>query len=146
MVALAAARAGTYFKALAPVTAHIQKLAVEAGEVIHRGALVGMIPGQGGIQPLADTASMVFVGIALESKNNTSGADGALECEVYTGPALIRLATALGWTIANLGTNVYAADDQTFTDAATATNDVLIGRFMELDGSNFWIRCNGSAI
>src|SRR5688500_16186846 len=108
MVALAANRAGTYFQAVGPITSHIVSMPVEAGEHIFRGALVGRVAGSGGLQPMADTASMQFAGIALEEVDNTGGADGALVCEVYTGPALILLATALSLTIADVGTLFHA--------------------------------------
>ena len=147
MTALAANRTGTYFQAVAPVTEHQVSMPLEAGTVMYRGALMGMVPGSGGLEPLADTAGMVFAGIALEYKDNTSGADGAIRGMIYTGPAIILLAMQAALAAGQEWQILYAMDDQTLDIAANRTNDVFVGRALNrVSDTSWWVFVNAGTM
>ena len=97
----------------------LRSLQVAAGKQIYKGALVGVTTG-GYAQPL--TAGDLFVGIAYEEMDNTSGADGDESVRIYTvgdfGHALS------GAAVSNLGDAVYASADDTLTFTATANSYV----------------------
>lgn len=142
---LAANRAGTYWHALGSPGSYIQSMPVEAGETIFRGACVMQIPTAGGIQPAADTAGGIFAGVALENIVN-SGADGAVRCLVYVGPALILLTASTALAAGNEGLQVAFTSDNTFDILGTTTNDVIAGRVMNfVSTTSWWTMVNASA-
>ena len=116
------------------VSAHPVKAAVR----IYKGSLV-CADSTGFAVPGADTASYVFLGIALEEANNTSGANGAQTVRVQT-LGVFSFAKSGSITQANVGVNLYIADDQTVALAATTTNDILCGQLEALDGNDVWVR------
>ena len=86
----------------------------------------------------ADTAGLTTWGRAEETVDNTGGADAALSMEVsrgvfgYKHTALVQ---------ADVGKTVYWSDDQTVTNAATATNDIPAGTLEQLDADGTaWVR------
>ena len=110
---------------------------VEAGEHIYKGAIVS-IDDDGYLMPGADTASHRCVGVADEEVDNTGGADGDLNCRVVSGRKFRFAATSI--TQAMLGDAMFIVDDQTFDDAAGATNDVPCGRLVEfISTTEGWI-------
>ena len=48
-----------------------------------------------------------------------------------------------GLTAANIGDTVHVADDNTVTTAATATNDIPVGRLEEVETDGGWISILG---
>lgn len=97
---------------------------------VYKGGAVMVNTGTGYAHPGADTASCVFVGIAQSDVDNSAGSAGAksVVCEV---PAICSFACASAdqtW----VGTKVYISDDQTVALAGTTSNDVLVGRVVEL--------------
>ena len=110
---------------------------VEAGEVIYKGALVS-VDDDGYLMPGQDTAAHRCVGVADEKVDNTGGADGALSCRVRSGEKYRFAATSI--TQAMVGDAMFIVDDQTFDDAAGATNDVPCGRLVEyISATEGWI-------
>jgi hypothetical protein len=96
---------------------------------IYGGALV-CVNANGYLVPGADTAGLIFHGIAREQKDNTLGDDGDLTCRVRRrGLVKVILGTAI--TQANVGDNVFLVDDQTVDIAANCTNDILCGVIAE---------------
>lgn len=74
----------------------------------------------------ADTASEVYAGVAVETVDNGSGADGAASVRVWRKGVFSMVCSSA--TQAWVGQNVYAVDDNVVALAATTTNDVLVGK------------------
>lgn len=103
---------------------------VEEAVKIYEGALV-MVNAAGYAVPGADTTNCFFVGVADETVDNTSGADGAKVVKVRTN-GVITVASAASLTQANNMDTVYLADDQTVDLAANVTNDLIVGKIVEV--------------
>lgn len=108
-------------------TGYVVNYGVEAAEIVYKGALVEV--SADGYAQAANVgtggAGIFFLGIALEqSDNSASGAaNGDTNVDVLVG-AVIEHAVA-GATVASIGDEVYASDDQTLT--TTATSNVAVG-------------------
>lgn len=103
-------------------------------EAIYEGALVA-INADGYAVNAGDDASAVVVGVADESVDNSAGAAGDLDIEVRRTGVFSFVA---GWSAAQADVNtlVYASDNQTVDLAANLTNDVLVGRVVEVVSSS----------
>ncbi|MCC6446212.1 MAG: DUF2190 family protein [Armatimonadetes bacterium] len=101
---------------------------VAAGAHIYKGALV-CADADGYAVPAADTAGYAFLGVAAEESDNTGGADDDASVRVLkTGTVEVARAAA---SRTDIGQPFYIADDQTVTDAATASQDILAGYAVE---------------
>jgi len=101
---------------------------VAASAHVYKGALVS-VKTDGYAHGLV--AGELFVGIAYEEADNSSGADGAKSVRVYT---LGDFDHALsGAAIANVGDAVYASADGTLT--FTATNNSYVGVCIDVPSS-----------
>lgn len=107
---------------------------VEESTKIYEGALVS-VNAAGYLVNATDAANDLFIGVADETADNSSGADGAIECKVRIG-GVIDVASAATLSIANVGDPVYVADNQTIDLAANLTNDVLVGRVVNFVSAN----------
>ena len=103
-------------------------------EDIYEGALVA-INAAGYAVNAGDDASAVVVGVADTTALNAGGAAGAKEINVRRSGVFSFVA---GWSAAQADVNtlVYAVDNQTVDLAATTTNDVLVGRVVEVLSSS----------
>jgi hypothetical protein len=111
---------------------------VEAGAHIFKGSLV-CAGSDGYAAPGSDATSTVFLGIAIEEADNSTGERGALSVRVQAaGVFSFAKTTSIGQ--GSLGATVYVKDDQTVGLAADTTNDVPCGRIEGLDGSDAWLR------
>lgn len=108
---------------------------VAATTKIYAGAGV-CLNATGYAKPAADTAGLLTDGVAEAQADNTAGADGALELEIKRGVFLFAHTNLVQ---ADVGKSVYWADDQTVTNAATATNDIVAGILDELTSEGAWI-------
>ena len=97
-------------------------------DVIYKGAIV-MVDDAGFLVAGADSANGRCVGVADEKVDNSGGSAGDLNCRVVSGRKFRFAATSI--TQAMLGDAMFIVDDQTFDDAAGATNDVPVGRLVE---------------
>ena len=98
---------------------------VGASSTIYGGALVA-VNANGYLVPGADTAGLIFQGVAQEYKDNSSGSNGDLTCVVRRrGLWKMTLATAI--TQANVGDNVFLADDNSVDLAGNVDNDIFCG-------------------
>lgn len=111
---------------------------VDDGDKIYAGAIV-CVNAAGYAVVGADTAGLIFMGIAREQADNTSGADGAINVIVRRrGLFKMKLATAI--TIANVGDNVFIADDESVDLAGNVTNDIFVGIIASyIDTTHAWI-------
>lgn len=111
---------------------------VKASTTIYSGALVA-VDANGWALPGADTAGLVFQGVANQAADNSSGSNGD-KTVVVSRTGLWKL--TLGSTIsqANVGDKVYLSDDQTVDLAANTTNDVLVGVIAGfIDSTHAWV-------
>lgn len=99
----------------------INELPVVADDIIYEGAAVGESGTTGYVRPLV--AADAFVGFAERTADNAGGAAGAARVRLRTR-GLVQLPIA-SLAITDLGANVYASDDDTFT--LTSEGNSLIG-------------------
>jgi len=98
---------------------------VDGGSIIYAGANV-CFNATGYLVPGADTAGLIYAGVSRSSIDNSLGQDGEQSAVVRRrGLVLMELATAI--TQANVGDNVFLADDQLVDLAANVTNDIFCG-------------------
>lgn len=100
---------------------------VGAGARIYKGALVSVRSDGYAYPARSGTATDQFVGVAIESVDNTGGAAGAKSVRVQKQGTFVYNGT--GFTQASVGQAFYAADDNTLT--TTATNNQLVGYGVE---------------
>jgi len=89
--------------------------------------------------PGADTAGLIFEGIALEQVDNSSGSDGD-KSVVLRRRGLIKATLATAITIANVGDNVFLVDDQTVDLVGNVNNNIFCGVIAGyIDTTHAWI-------
>ena len=116
---------------------HLKRYPVAASTTIYKGSMV-TLSDAGFAKPAADLANERVVGVADEKVDNSAGAAGALNVRVISGRAFRFAASSI--TQAMLGDPMFVVDDQTFDDAAGATNDVPCGRLVEfVSTTDGWI-------
>lgn len=111
---------------------HVISYKVATSTTIYNGALVAL-NSSGYLVNASDTASTIVVGFAMEQVVN-SGANGAKSIQVATG-AIGTLVAGTNINQADVGALAYVSDNQTVTDAATATNDIPVGRIVSYDSA-----------
>jgi len=109
---------------------------VAASTKILAGTLVSSVAGYAA--PAADTAATSFLGLAIETVDNTAGAAGALSVRIHSGLAVkVEIGTLVQ---ADVGFNAMAVDNQTVSNAATTTNDIVVGKIEEIDADgDVWV-------
>lgn len=101
---------------------------VVASDIIYKGAIV-KINAAGYAAPMAAEAGAHMGGMAYEKADNSTGAAGAIKCKLMR-EGVFKLVSA-GLTQADLGSIVYASDDQTVS-TTQGTNEVAVGRIVEV--------------
>lgn len=107
---------------------------MNASTTIYQGGLVCW-DADGYARAAADTASFKIAGVALETVTN-SGADGAASIRVVRGVTIPLSIQSTSITIADIGYNAIVQDDNTVTDATTATNDIPVGVILDVDSTD----------
>lgn len=111
---------------------------VDDGDIIYAGALVCVNAG-GYAVPASDTSGLKFVGVARERADNSAGADGAISVLVRR-KGVFKMALGSAITQASLGADVCAVDDQTVDLASATTNDIVVGKIVEIiDSTHAWV-------
>lgn len=107
---------------------------LQGAEAIYEGALVA-INAAGFAVNAGDDANAVVVGVADNSVDNSAGAAGDTEILVRRTGVFTFVA---GWSAAQADVNtlVYAVDNQTVDLAGTTTNDIVVGRIVEVLSSS----------
>jgi len=100
---------------------------VVASDILYKGALV-KINAAGFLAPCAAEAGAQFAGVAYEQIDNSAGAAGAKTCRVETEGVFEMLGAGLAQ--ADVGSSVYASDDQTVS-TTQAANEQLVGKIVE---------------
>lgn len=103
---------------------------VAASTKLIEGALVALNT-SGVLVNGADTASFKFVGVLDETADNSSGSAGDVRGKVWTY-GVIDVAANFSAAAGDCGKQVYLVDNQTVDLAANTTNDVLVGRIVEV--------------
>ncbi len=114
-------------------------LAVAASTVIEAGKIVA-VNTTGYAVEASDAAGITVMGIAQETADNASGADGAINVVVMRGKAFKLKNGSTAVTIAGLGSDVVVEDDETVTTAAAATNDIVVGTCVGIDSDGVWVQ------
>ena len=110
---------------------------VAAATKIYAGSMACVNAG-GYAAPAADTSGYRFAGVAMAQVDNSSGLDGAKVVRLRRVGVFEFDAAAI--TQAMVGNAMYAVDDQTFADAAGATNDIKVGTLVKyVSATKGWI-------
>ncbi len=128
-----AALTGNYDANMKP--GDLQGYNLNAGAVIYKGALICVDPADGYAVEGADTATLVFVGVAEEPGDNSAGADGDVGIRVRKSGSFVYNFSG-AWAQTLISKAVYIVDDNTVALAATTTNDVLCGYVVALVGTS----------
>jgi predicted RecA/RadA family phage recombinase len=81
---------------------------------------------------MTKAASLVFAGVAYEQIQNSTATDGAVRVKVYKkGIFEFIMASA---AVTDVGTEVYALDNQTVTK--TSTDATKVGKIMSVENTN----------
>lgn len=128
-----------------PNLGHPEYVPMAASQVIYQGALVSR-NSSGYAIPAADTASTAVIGIAEESVTSTSAAAGTFSVKVIMGVVAPFAIQSTSLTVADVGLNALVQDDNTVTDATTATNDIPVGKIVKVDadGAHVWVGVFGT--
>lgn len=111
---------------------------VDDGDVIYGGAFT-CVNAAGYAVPGSDTAGLIFMGVAMERKDNSLGLDGALSV-VVRRRGLFKAIMGTAISQANVGDNVFLVDDQTVDLTANTTNDIFCGIIAGyIDTTHAWI-------
>jgi len=106
---------------------HRNALPVQASSTIYAGSAVTIDTG-GEVGPLA-TGEAGFVGFAVSKADNSSGSAGDINADIMTEGEIVLTVTGLDDNN-DLGDEVYATDDNTFT--LTASGAIAIGRVSQI--------------
>jgi hypothetical protein len=107
---------------------------VAANTTIHAGAIVALDL-DGFLVPAADAAGFTVIGIADESADNATGADGERSCHVVAGRFRLPFSHNPGEDIrqADLGQLAVVADDERVARPGSLTNNRPVGRIEDVD-------------
>jgi hypothetical protein len=94
-------------------------------DILYGGSLI-CVNAAGYALPGADTAGLIFVGMAMERVDNSLGNAGDKKV-VVRRRGLIRMTFQTAISIANVGDNVFIYDDEKVDLAGNVTNDIFCG-------------------
>lgn len=103
---------------------------VAASTKLIEGALVALNT-SGLLVNAADTSGFKFVGVLDETADNSAGSAGDVRGKVWTY-GVIDVVAGFSAAAGDCGKQVYIVDNQTVDLAAVTTNDVLVGRIVEV--------------
>lgn len=111
---------------------------VKASTKIYGGTFV-CVDANGYALPGADTAGLIFQGICMDQADNSSGSNGDKNVTLRRR-GLVKATFATAISQANVGDNVFLADDQNVDVAANLTNDIFCGVVARyIDTTHAWI-------
>jgi hypothetical protein len=111
---------------------------VAASQKIFGGALA-CVNAAGYALEGSDTAGLIFQGIAMNQKDNSSGANGDLDV-VLKRHGLMKVIMDTAISQANVGDDVFLVDDQTADLIANVTHGIYCGRIAKyIDSTHAWI-------
>ncbi len=99
----------------------------------------GCVNAAGYVVPGADTAGLIFMGVIREYVDNSSGSNGD-ETVRMLRRGLVKTTLDTAITIANVGDNVFLADDESVDLTANVTNNIFCGIIAAyIDTTHAWI-------
>lgn len=114
---------------------------VKEDAVIYDGALVVLdAAGDAMAGGLIAAGASVVRGVALEGKDNTGGADGAITIESRRG--LFRFANSAGADEidrTDIGGTAYVVDDETVAATDGSSTRIAAGTIRDLDAAGVWV-------
>jgi hypothetical protein len=113
-------------------------LPVAASTKIEAGKMVA-VNATGYLVEASDTASIIVVGVADETIDNSAGANGALTCLVKRAQLFKMKNGTATVTQASVGSNVYVEDDESVEIASGPTNDIVAGKCLGVESDGVWI-------
>ncbi len=108
----------------------VRALGVAATKVIYEGTLV-YLDGGGDATDVKVDANSVFAGIARETVDNSGGADGDKNVEVWTDGEFTLPSSGLA--TADIGSDIHATDN--YTTTKTATSNPKIGTLTSVESA-----------
>ncbi len=112
---------------------------VAASATIFAGAMVAL-NASGYLVPATTSSTLLCVGIAQAPADNGSGANGDLECEVDTGIGRYNNSSAADEiTIAEVGDDCYAVDDQTVAKTDDGGTRSKAGKVHLVDSTGVYV-------
>ena len=120
-----------------PVRAGSEVAYLQGSNHIFAGAMVCKT-GSTNVAPANDTSGYVFVGCAKEDSDNTLANYSATR-KVTVRRGVFRYGNSGLFTINDVGSWAYVADDNNVWTAALATNDVVAGVIVDVDTSGVWV-------
>ena len=115
---------------------------VVADDIIFKGAMVKH-NAAGYLAPMAAEVGAQFAGFAFEKKDNTGGAAADVSCLVEKDG--MYLLTVTGFSIADVGSVVYASDDQTVS-VTQGSNELAVGIVSQfVSATQVWVKIDGYA-
>ena len=111
---------------------------VDDGDKIYAGAIV-CVNAAGYAVVGADTANLIFMGIAREQADNTLGLDAAINVLVRRR-GLFKMAFHTAISIANVGDNVFIYDDESVDLTGNVSNNIFVGIIAGyIDTTHAWV-------
>jgi len=111
---------------------------VDDGDKIYEGAMV-CVNASGYAVVGADASGLIFMGIAREQADNTSGSDGAINVTVRRR-GLFNMTFHTAISIANVGDNVFIYDDGTVDLTGNVTYNIFVGVIAKyIDTTHAWV-------
>lgn len=134
MSAISAARnTATMGKGGVPV---LNNYPVYQSTIIYEGTLVSLNSSGYLVEATAAATTDHVVGMALATVDNSSGASGALYCNVFQGVA--RWSNGASITLSSVGALAYVVDNQTVTTSAAGSAPV-VGTIFSVDSQGVWV-------
>lgn len=103
---------------------------VSALSTVLKGTLVQLADGYA--ESMTKAASLKFAGVAYEQIQNSTATDGAVRVKVYREGIFEFILTSAAVT--DIGTEVYALDNQTVTK--TSTDATKVGKIVAVENTN----------
>lgn len=117
-----------------------------ASTTLFNGTIVAA-DASGNLKPAADTAALTVLGVAGRKMINSAGVAGhptnGPKASLQAGVFKFATTGANAITVADVGKNCYALDDQTVVRAAGTTNSILVGVVEGMaDDGDVWVKVN----
>lgn len=115
-------------------------LPVAAAKKLYAGALIAR-DGSGNATPGAVATTLLGVGRASETVDNSAGAAGDLKVEIEKGTFRFGNSTAGDLiTRANIGADCYIVDDQTVALTSATSTRSIAGKIFDVDAIGVWVK------
>lgn len=115
----------------------IREIGVKANTVIYAGALV--VNDAGVAAPGRTATTLVALGRAEQTVNNTGGADNAVRVRVRRGVFGFKNKADDAIVAADIGKDCYLVDDETVAKTSAANTRSVAGKVFAIDGDTIFV-------